>query len=111
MEKGAIGNRYLIGGENAPFDHFFKIVAEVSGRKFRLFRMPLAVLIAVGYGMAAYTALTGRAPLYLPNDIRRYNHQWGASSQKAISELGYQPRSLQEGLRQTVDWLIAQGRA
>ena len=109
MEKGVSGERYLLGGENASLPQFFEVVAGASGRKFSMFNIPLPILIGVGYGMQAYTAITGKAPLYLPNDIRRYSYNWGVSSEKAMRELGYNPRPMKVGLPQTVEWLLKKG--
>jgi nucleoside-diphosphate-sugar epimerase len=47
MEKGRIGERYILGGENASLKQIFEMVAEVSGRKH--FQMNLPPRIAYLY--------------------------------------------------------------
>lgn len=111
MEHGTPGSRYLIGGENATLVQFFDVVAKVSGRKFSQLNLPLGLLIGIGYAMKAWTSITRMPPLFLPNDIKRYSHQWGVNCTKAQQELGYAPRSLEVGLADTVQWLVNQKRA
>jgi len=55
--------------------------------------------------MQLFARVTGIPPLIVPGLIRKYNHNWIVSSEKAIRELGYQPAGLRQGIRQTVEWL------
>ena len=48
MEKGRIGERYIIGGENASLKNFYELVDEVSGKKHFQFNLPPKV--GLGYG-------------------------------------------------------------
>ena len=55
--------------------------------------------------MKALALISGKAPLIVPNLVRKFNHNWIVSSQKAGKELGYEPRNAQEGIQQTVRWI------
>ncbi|MFN8240826.1 MAG: SDR family oxidoreductase [Bacteroidales bacterium] len=105
MQKGKCGERYILGGENADFNEFFRIVSEISGRKQVMFRLPLPVMLAAAGTMEFISALTRTAPFVTRGLVRRYNHNWESSSGKAIRELGYSPRSLREGVASTISWL------
>ena len=62
-------------------------------------------MLAVASLLKAISSLTGRPPLIVPNLVRKFSHNWIVSSQKAMHELGYQPRNAEEGIKQTVQWI------
>ncbi len=62
------------------------------------------MLTAAGI-MQGISRITGQAPLIVPNLTRKFNHNWIVSSDKAIRELGYDPRKTQKGIQQTVQWI------
>ncbi|GMP81061.1 hypothetical protein CsSME_00035905 [Camellia sinensis var. sinensis] len=53
--------------------------------------------------------LTGKLPLISPPTVYVLGHQWAYSCEKAKAELGYNPRSLQEGLAEVLPWLKSLG--
>lgn len=105
MEKGQPGQRYLIGGDNLSFNDFFKILAEVSGVRHNLFKLPVGLMMIIARGFLGIAWLTGRTPPITPAFVRRYNHNWEVSCDKAHRELGYTPASFEEGLIKTIEWI------
>ena len=105
MEKGKNGGRYILGGENASFDEFFRVLAKISGKKYFLIRIPLFVMLAISGLIMLKTFIFGGKPLITPALVRKFNHNFRLSSGKAMKELGYDPLPLEAGLRLTVDWL------
>jgi farnesol dehydrogenase len=55
--------------------------------------------------MLAMAILTGRKPLITPGLLKRYSHHWTVSSEKAKTDLGYDPIDFREGLNKTLEWL------
>jgi len=55
--------------------------------------------------MKAWSDLTGSAPMITPDWVRKYDYHWELDSSKAVREISYQIRSLDEGIRQTVEWI------
>lgn len=108
MRKGRGGERYILSGVNASYNEFFDVLAKVSGKKSTLYRLPVWAMLLAGYGMMGYTNLTGKPPLLTPKWIRKYLYDWSLSCEKAQQELGYTYRSLEEGLKDTVDWVRKQ---
>jgi len=105
MEKGKPGERYLLGGENISYNGFFNLLAEITGIRRKLIRLPVsAVLAAAGLSVAA-AYITGTEPFITPGHVRRLNYNWIVSSEKAVRELGYSITPLREGLVKTVEWL------
>jgi farnesol dehydrogenase len=109
MERGRSGEAYILGGENATYRQFFATLAEVSGRHQRLYPTPIALLMAFARVEQFRAERFGRKPLITPSWVRRYSHDWANSSAKAERDLGYAPRSLRDGLAQTVTWLKSEG--
>ena len=105
MEKGRAGERYLLGGEDATYFELFDTIAEVGGKKYKLYRMPLGVLLAFGKIQLFLAKTFGRQPLITPGWVRKYLYKWSVSSMKAQKELGYEITSLKNGIQKTVDWV------
>lgn len=109
MQKGRSGERYILSGVNASYNDFFDKLAKASGKKVRLFPLPVWLMMVAGYAMMARTKLTGKPPLLTPKWIKKYLYDWSLDCSKAQKELGYTFRSLEEGLQQTVDWVRQHG--
>ncbi len=105
MQHGRSGERYILSGVNASYLEFFHVLASVTGKKLRLFPLPVWAMMLAGRAMQLRTALTGKAPLLTPKWIRKYLYDWSLDCGKARRELGYTYLPLQEGLQKTVDWL------
>jgi len=105
MIKGRSGERYLAGGDNLSFNDFFYTLARVSGKSHRMFHLPTVFMMVTARGMEYTSNLTGRTPPITPDFVRRYNHNWAVSSEKARQELGYHPIPIEEGLRKTIEWI------
>ena len=104
MEKGKPGERYVLGGENITYNQLFDLTREIGGVNFRLFHVPLWLMLTLASMMGLWTRLTGIAPLILPGLVKKFNHNWIVSSEKAIQELGYNPRSAQKGIADCIKW-------
>jgi len=105
MEKGQPGERYILGGEDISYNQLFQYTRDASGKNFRLLKIPLWIMLATAKIMKGIADISGRPPLIVPNLVRKFNHNWIVSSRRANEELGYQPRSAPEGIRNTVQWI------
>ena len=105
MAKGKTGEHYILGGENASYTMFFDNLSKVSGKKYRLFKLPLFMMLPVAYLLLFIAVLTHRRPLITPALVRKFNADFRVSSEKAEKTLGYDPRKLSDGLEKTIEWL------
>ena len=105
MERGKAGERYILGGENADYLAFFGTLSEVSERKYKMFHLPLSVMMAAAYAMLFVAGVTGKSPMIIPALVRKFHHNFPLNIMKARSELGYLPVSLNEGISKTIEWL------
>lgn len=100
-ERGKAGERYVLGGHNTNWPDLMAKVAQLSG-----IRHPLAVL-PHGVGAFARRVEALRLPSAISAEAMVLMEQnWCYSSAKAKRELGYEPRSHDATLRDTVDWYL-----
>lgn len=105
IEKGVVGERYLLTGENASFVDLFNLAANLTGTAPPSFHIPLWVLEIYGWLSVFWARITGKLPLISYPTVYVLKHQWAYSCEKAKEELGYKPRTLREGLADTLSWL------
>jgi farnesol dehydrogenase len=105
MEKGRIGERYLLGGENASLAQFFRGIDRVSGK--RHFQIPLLKFtpLVFAWMLERRARRFGVYPVITPGWVRTFCADWVYSTAKAERELGYRPTPLREGLKITYEWL------
>ncbi|KAF8776104.1 hypothetical protein HU200_003788 [Digitaria exilis] len=105
MEKGRVGERYLLTGENASFVQIFNLAAKITNTNPPKFHIPLWSLEIYGWISVFFARITGKPPLISYPGVDCLRHQWAYSCDKAKKELGYSPRSLTKGLSETLLWL------
>lgn len=105
MEKGRIGEQYILGGYPVSYDRFFETVARYAPARRRLFRLPVPFIMGVAALEALKARLLGMKPLITPEWVRKIPYNWSKDSAKARKELGYTPRLFEEALELTVKWL------
>jgi farnesol dehydrogenase len=105
MERGRSGERYVLGGQNISYKELFNNIREISGIHRRLYNIPLWLMLMISGFLKGWAKLSGRPPLIVPGLVRKYNHNWIVSSGKAKRELGYDPISVKDGIRKTLEWI------
>jgi nucleoside-diphosphate-sugar epimerase len=105
LEKGRPGERYILGGENVDYHQLFGLIRKHAGVRQRLYNVPMPLMLAFGQVQLLKHRITGKPPLLTPSWVKKYLYDWSLSSDKAIKELGYTITPLDEGIRQTVEWL------
>ena len=105
MEHGRAGERYLLGGDDATYHELFDTIAAIGGKKYKLIKMPLGVMLVFGKLQLFLAENFGKQPMITPGWVRKYLYKWSVSSAKAQEELGYKVTPLKEGIQKTVDWL------
>lgn len=105
MEKGRPGEKYILGGYNLSLGQFLEAVSKVTGRKGKRIRIPYAVLKTMAWGGRVRSKLLNKQPMVTSEYLRKLKYHWPVSSQKAKDQLGYQPRTLEEAIAKTVEWI------
>jgi dihydroflavonol-4-reductase len=109
-ERGRVGERYILGGENLTLKQILDILAEVSGRPRVRLRVPHAVAQAWAYVDVALAWLDPRrTPSATPEKVRLSRRCEFFDPGKAVRELGLPRTPAREALRKAVEWYIANG--
>ena len=106
-ERGRSGERYILTNDEGNLSHrdFFTRVGRATGRRRRQLHLPKGVLLPL---LRAGTTL--RLPLPLDADeLASSSRWWFYTAAKARSELGFETRPLDDTIRDTADWLAADG--
>ena len=109
-DKGEVGERYVLGGENLALAEILAVVAERRGRKAPKVRLPRAPLIPLAHLAEAWARVTnGPEPMLTVDGLKMAARPMYFSHAKAARELGYQARPAAEAIREAVDWFEAEG--
>src|SRR5205085_11699697 len=108
-EKGRIGGRYILGGDDLSLAEILAVVAELSGRKKPRLRLPIAPLMPVAWLAEGLAGITGKEPFVTQDGLRMARKKMYFSSAKAASTFGYAPRPVREGLAEAIVWFRQQG--
>jgi farnesol dehydrogenase len=111
LEKAGKGERYLLAGVNATLNEVFAIASKRAGRDLSPRRLPFGVARLVGRAMWIWADITGKMPDLTHQAVGIFEKNWAYRSDKAVRDLGYRVRPLEEGIGLTIDWLIEEGHA
>lgn len=103
-EKGRIGERYILGGQDATLAEMLAEIARILGRKPPKLELPRAPLYPLAWLAERWADVTGREPFLTLDSLRMARHKMFYSSAKAERELGYRARPYAEALRDAIDW-------
>jgi nucleoside-diphosphate-sugar epimerase len=109
MEKGRTGERYILGGENTTPNQLIRTIAELTGRRRKVRRIPFALAYAFAVFSEWQARWTGLDPWVNRCNLINFGRDWAYSSRKAEQELGYRHRPFREGIAGTIDWLVREG--
>lgn len=105
LEKGRSGERYILGGTNISYNEFFSLLAKVSGKKYKMFHLPMWVMMIVAKFELIMAEGFGKKPLITPPWIKRYQQNRPLSVEKAKREIQYAETPLETGIKKTITWL------
>ena len=105
MEKGRVGERYILGGENISLKGLFAIVDELTGKRHRQINLPPRLAMWYSALEQKKAEWFGLYPQVTPGWVKTFLQDWAYCSAKAERELGYQITPLSEGIRRTLDWI------
>jgi dihydroflavonol-4-reductase len=109
LERGKIGERYILGGENLPLQQMLADIAGIVGRKPPTIALPRWPLYPLAMGAEAVAKLTKREPFVTVDGLKMSKNKMYFTSAKAERELGYSARPYREGLRDALDWFREAG--
>ena len=108
-EKGRVGERYILGGEDVPLSAMLAEIAHCCGRKPPKVELPVAPLFPLAWAAEQWARLSGKEPFLTLDSLRMARHHMYYTSAKAARELGYAARPWQAAVGDALDWFRAAG--
>lgn len=98
--------RYLLTGTNMSYKDFFRLVLTISNQRSMLVPVPAVIIILAGM-LGSFLRMTGLtvALSYTNARILCINNYY--SNKKAVSEIDYKTRSIQQTLSDYLNWRLA----
>lgn len=107
--RGQTGRKYILGGYNITYFELWKKMARVAGKRGPLMRAgPLQRIIGGAFGDLWYR-VTGKEPDLNSAGVRMSSQHHRFKSDRAIRELGYKIRPLEETLQDAWNWFVEHG--
>jgi dihydroflavonol-4-reductase len=104
-ERGRIGEKYILGGENLTFQMMLQRLAAISGMPAPRMKIPYAVAFGFALGAEAVArTVTHRAPRASLTEVRMARKKMFFDSAKARAELGYEAAPIDDGLARAIEF-------
>jgi dihydroflavonol-4-reductase len=109
LERGRIGELYILGGENVTLARMLGEIAYLIGRRPPQFRIPRAAIFPIALAAETIARFTKREPFVTLDGLRMAKYHMVFASTKAERELGYRARPFTEGLADSIAWFRQAG--
>ena len=115
-EKGKVGERYLLGGENLTLKQMLDMLAKITGFSTPWLKIPHGLALGVAYADTVFSRLAGREPDIPIEGVKIARHMMFVDCARAQRELGFKAGPVRAALERAVLWYeangyIAKGRA
>lgn len=108
-EKGKVGERYLLGGENMTLKQLLDTLAKITGLPAPSLKIPHGFALGVAYVNTAFSRLVGREPGIPVEGVKIARHMMFVDCARAQRELGFRAGSVTAALERAVRWYEANG--
>jgi dihydroflavonol-4-reductase len=108
-ERGRIGERYILGGENLALGHVLDLLREMTGLPIARTRVPYAFAYVAGWISEGFSRLTKRPPIAPLTGVLLARSSMAFDCRKARRELGWHTRPLRQSLMDAVVDLQSRG--
>jgi len=106
-ERGRIGERYLISERMIALSEVVRIAADEAGVRPPRRSIPVQVLYALGALGSLQARLTGKDTELSLQSVRMMRAEADLDHSKAVRELGWQPRPVEESIREAARFWAA----
>jgi dihydroflavonol-4-reductase len=115
-EKGKVGERYLLGGENLTLKQMLDTLSKITGLPAPRLKIPHRLALGVAYANTLFSRMIGREPGIPVEGVKIARHMMFVDCSRAQRELGFKAGPVSAALERAVRWYesngyIAKGRA
>jgi len=111
MEKGRIGERYILGSANLMLREVLEILSRLSGVKAPTIKLPRLAILPLAYLNQWMANLTGQPPRIPLEGVKMAKYKMHYDCSKAIRELGFPQTPADVALEKAVRWFRDHGYA
>jgi dihydroflavonol-4-reductase len=109
LEKGRIGERYILGGHDVLLGDMLREIARQTGRSPPKLRLPRRLIFPIAYAAEAVAYFTDREPFVTTTGLRLAKDRMFFMSAKAERELSYRARPYGEAIAEAIAWFRQHG--
>jgi len=104
LEKGKMGDRYILGHQNLSLKEFLDLLAEITGLNAPNFTVPVWLPLTIAWFDEMVLAKLGKKPSLAMDGVRMSQQKMYYDASKAVKELGLPQSPIKEALKDSVDW-------
>lgn len=104
MQKGRIGERYILGNKNLMLREVFEILSRLTGVKAPSIKLPRLAILPLAYLNEWMANFTGRPPRIPLEGVKMAKYKMHYDCRKAIKELGIPQTPPEVALEKAVRW-------
>ena len=108
-EKGKVGERYLLGGENLTLKAMLDMLAKITGLRAPSLKIPHGLALGVAYANTVFSRMLGREPGIPIEGVKIARHMMFVDCSRAQRELGFKAGPVAAALERAVRWYEANG--
>jgi dihydroflavonol-4-reductase len=106
MEKGQIGQKYILGHRNMTLREIFETLGKISGIKPPTLKAPYGLALSAAYLSQWVSRITQKPPAIPLIGVKMAKKYMYFDSSKAIRELGLPQSPVEEALEKAVCWFL-----
>lgn len=103
-ERGKLGDRYILGGQNMSLLEILTAIAKLTGRRPPRLRLPSGLVLPLAHVAEFASRLTGKEPFTTVDGVRLARKYMYFSIDKARRDLGYEARPAETALLDAINW-------
>ncbi|MEK6634436.1 MAG: hopanoid-associated sugar epimerase [Nitrospirota bacterium] len=104
MQKGRIGERYILGTKNLMLRDIFEILSRLTGVNMPSVKLPRELILPLAYLNLAFSWVTGIPPRIPLEGVKMAKYKMHYDCSKAIHELGIPQTPPEVALEKAVRW-------
>jgi dihydroflavonol-4-reductase len=109
LDRGKIGERYILGGQNVHLSEMLATIAKLLGRRPPRIRMPRSAIVPLAVTAETIARFTGREPMVTLDALRMSKYLMFFTTAKAERDLGLTARPFTQALADAIDWFREAG--
>jgi dihydroflavonol-4-reductase len=108
-EKGKVGQRYLLGGENLTLKQMLDLLAKITGLPAPTLKIPHGLALGAAYASTIFSRLIGKEPGITIEGVKIAQHMMFVDCSRSQKELGFKAGPVAAALDRAVRWYEANG--